>query len=326
MHTSASSDSGRASILIAHMVLLEWPLRTCFLAALLFLFSSQVDTACEQFNGSHVCQGGSIKDLDQIPDDARNIVIKNMPVGRVTGSLFKRFAGSLESLSCWHCELTSIERDAFSELRNLQSLVLDHNQLTGVPVTWFEETTALTRLSLGHNKIKDIHDDAFGKLANLTHLNLYFNELTKLRAALFGKTTALEGLDVHNNEIEEIERHTFAELKSLKDLELSGNKLKRAEANWFGDTVPLIELDVDDNQLEFFDVNLIIRAPSLNYLDLAENKLQYSNLMAIVSFLQNSTIVDITGQSELHTKGLEDLAKRRGVTIQDFQLLPHDEL
>ncbi|KAL5736987.1 hypothetical protein ACOSQ2_031775 [Xanthoceras sorbifolium] len=168
---------------------------------------------------------------------------------------------SLEGLSLSSCGLqkTLSHQDGdklaefFYNQRNLQSVVLSHNNLTGEFPNWLlENNTKLVRLYLTNNSL----GGSF-QLAIHPHLNL-----TKL--------------DISNNLFHgHIPKEIGEYLPSLGDLNLSRNDFDGSIPSTFGDMNSLAILDLSHNQLSGkIPKHLVEGCTSLQFLILSNNSLQ----------------------------------------------------
>jgi Leucine-rich repeat (LRR) protein len=93
--------------------------------------------------------------------------------------------------------LKSIGKEyALSELKKLQELDLDRNQLTSLP-DYIGELGNLERLGLAYNQLTSL-PDCIGELKNLKRLDLACNKLTSLPDCV-GELRSLERLYIENN-------------------------------------------------------------------------------------------------------------------------------
>lgn len=251
------------------------------------LLASRVDAECfrAEIDGpNYECKGGSIEDMDDIPDDIKFIWIDRMSVGHVTRSTFSRFAGNLVGLKCVYCQIIDIDDNAFNGFTDLEHLNLSKNNLTKVKTSWFKSTVHLKNLYLSGNKIEDIEVHAFSKLTHLRLLALQENSLTELKVDWFrDSTVTLRYFLLSYNKIDDIENNTFSRFTELEELEIGDNNLGKVKAQWFGDSIPVKKLHFRNNKIEYFDRELLRKATSLTLLDLFQNKLTCSDIKDIVT-------------------------------------------
>lgn len=291
-----------------------------YLLAPILLLISRVDAGCEQNEPEsynwYRCTGGTIADLEQIPDNASWIDIENMPVGCITETLLSRFADHLQMLHFWECQLTDedIDDNVFHGLKELHELSLARNNLTTVKAVWFKSLPSLKHLSLQNNEIDDIEDKSF---SGLYSIYLHGNNLTKVRSKWFEQPENMRFIMLDSNRIDTIDDNTFSKFTDLRVLSLEHNKLKNVKAKWFGNTVANLEkLELGNNTIEEFDDELLKKAVKLNDLFLQDNKLNCTSIKKIISGLPELWRLVISGNShsECHEE-LEELGHTRNITL-----------
>ncbi len=87
----------------------------------------------------------------------------------------------------------------FSGLTSLDNLSLYGNELSSLPGTVFSGLTNLTKLGLQSNALSSLPDGLFSGLTGLTTLRLHDNDLTSLPAGLFSGLAALIALSMNSN-------------------------------------------------------------------------------------------------------------------------------
>lgn len=297
----------------------HWP---CFLSVLLLLVA-RVDAECkyEGFVRSHIskiykCEGGSVADLEQIPDSAEWIEILNMPVGKITESLFSPFTSHLKVLKISMCQLTNrqIEDNAFGKLRSLSFLSLEYNNLTKVKSTWFKNAPFLRDLILHSNKIQDIEEGAFGGLHSI---DLIDNNLTRVRGEWFNHSVDLRFFFLGGNRIDRIDNDAFDKLTDLRLLDLKNNNLREVKAAWFGNAAAiLVVLELSGNRIDYFDAELIKTAVNLLELRMNHNKLNCTSIKEIVLGLPKLELLEVSGNSDSEcTDELRTLEETRKISL-----------
>lgn len=123
------------------------------------------------------CEGGSIKDLEIIPDYVQSIIISDMPVHHINASTFSKFSGSVVQIICNQCQLTDIADDAFQKLVNLKQLSLSGNNLTEVRAAQFKGLNNLIALNLNFNAITSIDGEVFLNSPELSDFHFTGNQL-----------------------------------------------------------------------------------------------------------------------------------------------------
>jgi internalin A len=132
-------------------------------------------------------------------------------------------SGGWES-SGWGKERTNLKElpPDIIKLRNLESLILNKNQIHTLPRELFELENLQT-LSLEGNEIQQIPIE-IAKLKNLRTLNLSCNQLEELPLEI-GELVNLETLDLTRNKLEELPLE-IGRLENLSQISVDRNKIK----------------------------------------------------------------------------------------------------
>jgi len=102
----------------------------------------------------------------------------------------------------WHNSMNETNL-TWDELKNLNSLYLNDNNLTSLPES-IGKLTKLKALYLGGNKLETL-PESIGNLTNLEKLSLRMNKLESLPESI-GNLTNLEGLWLYSNPISDEEK------------------------------------------------------------------------------------------------------------------------
>lgn len=181
-------------------------------------------------------------------------------------------------------------------VKNLQTLILSHNEINDIEPDSFDDTINLLNLDLSHNKLQIIRKGCFNFLKNLQNLSLNNNFLQKLPN--FSTLQNLRQLNISENKIEKIEMNEFKNFAYLKQLSLSGNLLKTIEMNSFENLMALENLDLSMNKLQHLPINWLTGVENLESLDLRGNcfqnfaslSLDYMESLKLI-FLQNNPLL-----------------------------------
>ncbi|KTG35080.1 hypothetical protein cypCar_00041977, partial [Cyprinus carpio] len=123
-------------------------------------------------------------------------------------------------------QIVTIDRGAFSDLKELDRLRLNRNRLQQLPELLFLKNPALSRLQLDKNHISCIEDGAFRAMRVLEVLVLYGNKITDLPRGVFDGLIALELLLLNANKIHCVRINVFQDLENLSLLSLYDNKIQ----------------------------------------------------------------------------------------------------
>ncbi|XP_056388185.1 podocan isoform X1 [Hyla sarda] len=194
----------------------------------------------------------------------------------------------LKKLHTLHMYNNLLEKIPAGLPRRVKTLMLLHNQITGISKDDFATTYLLEDLNLRYNKIMSsaVHKDAFRKLRLLKTLELSGNFL---RSVPHGLPKNLEILRLNDNEISSIPQDTLAGMSKLKEIYMKNNKLKISSiyTGAWSELNSLQLLDLSGNLLTYVPPDL---PESLEYLYLQSNKI--------------SIITDSAFQSTPNLKGI----------------------
>ncbi|XP_067582272.1 podocan isoform X3 [Pseudorca crassidens] len=189
---------------------------------------------------------------------------------RAQGIHPRAFQG-LKRLHTVHLYNNALERVPSGLPRRVRTLMILHNQITGIGRDDFATTYFLEELNLSYNRITSpqVHRDAFRKLRLLRSLDLSGNRLRTLPPGLPRNVHVLK---IKRNELAALARGALAGMAQLRELYLTGNRLRSralAPRAW-ADLAGLQLLDIAGNQL----TDIPERLPkSLEYLYLQNNKI-----------------------------------------------------
>uniref|UniRef100_A0AC11E1U0 Podocan n=1 Tax=Ovis aries TaxID=9940 RepID=A0AC11E1U0_SHEEP len=189
---------------------------------------------------------------------------------RAQGIHPRAFQG-LKRLHTVHLYNNALERVPSGLPRRVRTLMILHNQITGIGRDDFATTYYLEELNLSYNRITSpqVHRDAFRKLRLLRSLDLSGNRLHTLPPGLPRNVHVLK---IKRNELVALARGALAGMAQLRELYLTGNRLRNRALGpraWT-DLSGLQLLDIAGNQLTEIPGGL---PESLEYLYLQNNKI-----------------------------------------------------
>lgn len=143
---------------------------------------------------------------------------------RADGIHPRAFQG-LKRLHTVHLYNNALECVPSSLPRRVRTLMILHNQITGIGREDFATTYFLEELNLSYNRITSpqVHRDAFRKLRLLRSLDLSGNRLHTLPPGLPRNVHVLK---VKRNELAALARGALAGMAQLRELYLTGNRLR----------------------------------------------------------------------------------------------------
>lgn len=207
------------------------------------------------------CHNRNLQHVPYIPSHIKYVYLQHNQITGIQDGVFDN-ATNLAWVVLFHNQLNSekIGKNVFSKLKNLDRLLLDHNDLTYVPPNL---PKSITDLRLGHNKISKILPNSFDGMAILTTLQLQANVIEDIQGAFKG-------------------------LKSLTFLDMRKNKLRKIP-----DNLPerLQQLYLEFNNIESVPAGFFTMYPKLQFVRLAHNKLTDKGLPS--SVFNISTLIEL---------------------------------
>lgn len=185
---------------------------------------SQDVSKCKMFDwrGTTVCKNVYRDDLflDQsVTSRSTDLRIINSHFGNIDENIFKYFP-SLINLTIIDSEVKTIDKNAFSNLINLELLDLSYNEFYELNENFSDDLLWLNHLNLNDNFIRIIDSNSFYKLNNLQTLKLKNNDLRSVDAKIFSRLPTVEIIDLSGNPLIFISENAFDKCISLKKLVL----------------------------------------------------------------------------------------------------------
>ncbi|ELW47687.1 Leucine-rich repeat-containing G-protein coupled receptor 6, partial [Tupaia chinensis] len=148
--------------------------------------------------------------------------------------------------------LTELQPGLFHHLRFLEELMLQNNQLGGIPAEALWELPSLQSLRLDANLISLVPERSFEGLSSLRHLWLDDNALTEIPVRALNNLPALQAMTLALNRISHIPDYAFQNLTSLVVLHLHNNRIQHLGTHSFEGLHNLETLDLNYNELQEF--------------------------------------------------------------------------
>lgn len=185
-----------------------------------------------------------------------------------------------------------IDSDEFIDLRRLNTLKLDGNQLPVVLEKTFINQINLRKLYLSNNRLAKITNHAFFNLTNLIELDIGYNKLVDLESiSLMPISNNLKKLILSGNNFQmSVLRIVFHVLNQLNDLSISDMKLR-----YIPNGLPenLLRLNVSGNDIK----NLTNLPKKLIALDISRNKLYKINDENMFERLEKYDALNLTNNT-----------------------------
>ncbi|KAH8354874.1 hypothetical protein KR093_000115 [Drosophila rubida] len=208
----------------------------------------------------------------------------------------------LQLLDLSHNELRALP-DAWgaSRLRRLQTLHLQHNNISTLAPSSLAGLSSLRVLNLSHNHLESLPADAFAGNKELRELHLQHNDLYDLPRGLLHRLDQLLVLDLSGNQLtsHHVDNSTFAGLIRLIVLNLANNALTRIGARTFKELYFLQILDMRNNSIGHVEEGAFLPLYNLHTLNLAENRLHtldnrlFNGLFVLTKLTLNNNLISI---------------------------------
>lgn len=209
---------------------------------------------------------------------------------------FRGLDASLKQLSITNGQLRSIPQNALKQLKRLETLDLDGNQIDqldsyafyGLPLTVLNLQSnklhtlleyscgglehTLEELILMHNSLTSFPLIALRRLRKLKTLKLAGNIINELTDDGFTRFTALQNLDLSNNRLTSLNERSLITMPKLLTLSLASNRLSSLTSP-FVYLLELETLDLSHNAIRTLNEQVFANLGNLRTLDLSSNHL-----------------------------------------------------
>ncbi|GBP63644.1 Protein artichoke [Eumeta japonica] len=176
-------------------------------------------------------------------------------------------------------------------LPNLNTLVIDYNNLTALTSSTFQQLLSLTKISVSNNNLSFIGNDTFRDQAALEFLDLSYNPCLSLRDfkpptslhnfflsgtkadIAFANPVSLLQLVIEHTELIKINELKLMNCYHLLELDLSYNRIVQIEGDAFFSTAHLRFLDISFNELSDIKPGVFKDNEFLYSLNMSHNSL-----------------------------------------------------
>ncbi|EEZ99323.1 toll-like protein [Tribolium castaneum] len=161
-------------------------------------------------------------------------------------------------------------------IKQVKYLQYSHYELANTTLTkdYFEGLEDLEKLSLENNGLVDVEEDVFANTPKLTSLDLQVNKI-KLGANLFNNTPLLKSLDISQNNLDYLPPDLFKKLEDLELLHVWDNKIRFIDDSTFQGLTNVKSIELSGNLIETITENAFKNLSNLERVNLSMNKLQY---------------------------------------------------
>lgn len=206
---------------------------------------------------------------------------------------------SSQSINITHSNISTISPYVFSELKQLQSLIIVDNPNLTLFQSWAPHNLdQLIDLDVHNNGIREIDTLSLRRYPKLSHFNLSENFVSQIPVGFFDFSLNIETLDLSINALQRIESHNFKALLRLVDLNLAHNQINYIDSYAFTTTTRLKTLDLNGNQIATINSMVFYNLARLEYLNVRDNALNEDSIED-QAFEQNAELIhlDISNNS-----------------------------
>ena len=166
--------------------------------------------------------------LDEVPSDipagATEVYLQGNRITELKTGTFLNLT-QCTKLDIHNNSITTIEDDAYTGMKRLQTLYLYRNKLTFLQKNMFNGLNSLTHLNIEINLIETIPDGCFSDLINLDGLYMSRNKLSEVSGNMWLGLSNLKRLYLYYNKIATLKDGDLNHLHKLEVLLLHGNPL-----------------------------------------------------------------------------------------------------
>lgn len=183
----------------------------------------------------------------------------NFEHNRITALAASVFAGLKNRLHRLHLndnQIESVNIRTFADLRKLEYLNLNSNNLDRLDFLQQWDDNMLTELLVANNDIEELSRDTFTTMKNMVRLDLDGNRLVTIESGTFKGMSALHDLSLRNNLLTNMDDNALEGLQGLQRLKISGNALITLKNCTFSGLINLLQFHFDDNLL-YCDCDLL---------------------------------------------------------------------
>ena len=239
---------------------------------------------------------GSLVLPDDVFSELNSLTRLDLVAMRLNGSVWHEIEhlGNLKYLYLSNNDITTIDIDSSSKLKNLRILDLASNFIQIILNGSLELTSISLSLDLSSNKIRFIERDAFKGLHKLKRLVLSDNFIRSFEVNIFKELSSLYILDLSGNSIQVVKKGMLKGLGTLGKLDLSKNNISIIEMDSFEGLVELNTLSLSRNSIDDVEIETFKRLHKLGRLDLSWNRIRDVEL-GTFNELSNLHFLDLSG-------------------------------
>ncbi len=187
-----------------------------------------------------------VPDMTSVP--LEKLILDFSTIETIHNFTFSRFS-RMTTLSVSNVELTTIEKQSFHGLSNLQTLILNTNYVKDFDNV-FSNLSSLENLDLSSNHIELLAPGMFDDLHRLQSLELYPNPVTRIHNGAFASQGILTSLKLGGSGFLLLDPGAFEGLVKLEDLHMNGAGLANLSSRQLKPLKSLRHISLDRNVLD----------------------------------------------------------------------------
>lgn len=206
-------------------------------------------------------------------DDVRVIDAYAQDSANVPSVVCRQFR-QLRELHMIRSHVEVVNEEMFEDCVNLETLVLNHNQITQLPDFLFINNPNLDTVEFLSNRLTSIGENAFVNL-NMMFLDLEDNRLTVFNPQwVAASRESLIYLYMATNQIEELREDAFDGLVNLMVLDVAVNPLRTIASTAFRGLAGVRQIWLDSCTIRDVDVQWFSGLNEMRFLSLKDNQIE----------------------------------------------------
>lgn len=201
---------------------------------------------------------------------------------QITKTMFDGIGENLRHFDLAHNKLKSIDADAISGFKHLETLILSYNRLTTLNSSTFAGLYNLQYLDLSINEIQEIDPNLFKDLINLERFDMNYGKLKSFDLNILNYTPNLKYIDILSNYITQLTKYVpNANISSMRAdnnaTVIKSPRLSKEEQKFYDEFVMRLRGREDVLFLPFH----------LETLDVPDNELIGDNKLLLIDMRDN---------------------------------------
>ena len=246
-------------------------------------------------------------------DGLGKIVLQNDNISSIDPNAFQNLK-DLEELTLSENKIGTLHKDTFLNATSLSTITLDRNVFTKIPAECLCLAKKTYSLNLASNNLTSAKmDRCFSKLLYLTRLDLSSNPIRKIKPQDFEalKNVSVTSLNLVDLKLTALSKEVLENFPYLENLNLAKNNIKFVPSDMFQYNPGLMGISFEVNKLVTVPNSAIIHLHSLRSLELGHNNIKHIHLGSQFQHMPNLTTLTFSGNpiSRLYNDSFSNLTK-----------------